>query len=131
MLDDARRQNGIAFASLDYRLVATKYYYEDTGGAEQEEEFIDVDADGEMSLNAKHTMSQYQVLTGRLEYGAKCVYSAVEAFEHILANTGTSGIDANKVGFSANSAGGMEVSCSAAHPLHHATPHPRVKRRAY
>ena len=109
-LPDRLVENGIALLSLDYRLLATKYFYQGDGGAEQEEEFIDVDADGKMTINPKYKMSDYKIQSGRLEFLAKCVYSAVQGFDHMLANAPELNVDPAKVGFIANSAGGAEVN---------------------
>ena len=58
--------NGIAYASFDYRLVATKYYRCPTGGTycanKLEEEFIHASANGTLTLDTTgKAMSQYKV----------------------------------------------------------------------
>ena len=63
--------NGIAFASMDYRLVATKYYYGNASSA-REEEFIHAAPDGRLLLDAQGKVSSdYKVKIGRQEFNTK------------------------------------------------------------
>ena len=50
---DNMLSNGVAFVSMDYRLVATKYYYRDAAGAEREEQFIHAGEDGRLTLDGE------------------------------------------------------------------------------
>ena len=60
-------KNGLAFVSMDYRLVATKYYYDTSpAGGHLEEEYIHADADGRLTLDTESApSSSYAVRIGR------------------------------------------------------------------
>ena len=68
--------NGIAYVSADYRLVATKYFYVDErDGVEREEELINLDSQGKLSLDSSVppiSLSSYTVKVGRQEFNVKC-----------------------------------------------------------
>ena len=78
--------NGIAWISVDYRLVATKYYY----GSGSTEELIHVDAAGRLTLDtAGKTMDDYEIRRGRTEYNTKCSYDTVQFLGHCDAKCST------------------------------------------
>ena len=106
---DAFLQNGVAYASMDYRLVATKYYY-GSGDAVCEEEFIHADSTGRLSLDtAGMVASDYQVRVGRQEFNTKCSFDAAAGFEDLLSRAATLGLDVHRIGFTGSSAGGGEI----------------------
>ena len=123
--------NGIAYISVNYRLVATKYYYKEAahtteghgegghgegrgerlgGMVEKEEELIHVDADGRLALDTTgKVIGDYQIRRGRQEYNTKCSYDAVQMIEHLIANAADLGIDVHRLSFTGSSAGGGEI----------------------
>ena len=112
---EALLDNGIAFASMDYRLVTTKYYYCDDGSttckAPKEEEFIHADASGNLTLDTTgRVMSDYKVRVGRQEYNTKCSFDAGQALEHLLSQADTHNIDVHRIATTGGSAGGGEIN---------------------
>ena len=104
--------NGIAYISVNYRLVATKYYYKEAAHrmVEKEEELIHVDADGRLALDTTgKVIGDYQIRRGRQEYNTKCSYDAVQMIEHLIANAADLGIDVHRLSFTGSSAGGGEI----------------------
>eukprot|EP00756_Hemistasia_phaeocysticola_P029584 Hpha_TRINITY_DN16239_c0_g8::TRINITY_DN16239_c0_g8_i1::g.14584::m.14584 len=98
--------NGMAWISVDYRLVATKYYY----GGGKLEELIHVDAQGRLTLDTTgKTMEDYKVRRGRQEFNTKCSYDAAQAMEHIIAHADELGIDVHRIATTGGSAGGGEI----------------------
>eukprot|EP00035_Acanthoeca_spectabilis_P028658 m.471580 g.471580 ORF g.471580 m.471580 type:complete len:257 (+) comp31271_c0_seq1:126-896(+) len=103
--------NGFFYASMGYRLVATKYYYDNPNGTQLEEEFLHVNSTGHIWPDtAGMVMSDYKIRVGRQELNTKCSYDAVQGFEALLQLAGTVGIDVHSVGFSGGSAGGGEIN---------------------
>eukprot|EP00413_Alexandrium_margalefii_P045770 CAMPEP_0204597298 /NCGR_PEP_ID=MMETSP0661-20131031/53726_1 /ASSEMBLY_ACC=CAM_ASM_000606 /TAXON_ID=109239 /ORGANISM="Alexandrium margalefi, Strain AMGDE01CS-322" /LENGTH=475 /DNA_ID=CAMNT_0051607979 /DNA_START=61 /DNA_END=1488 /DNA_ORIENTATION=- len=99
--------NGMAWISVDYRLVATKYYY---GDDKQVEELIHVDAEGRLTLDtAGKTMDDYIVRRGRQEFNTKCSYDAAQALEHIIEHATELGVDVHRIATTGSSAGGGEI----------------------
>jgi len=106
---DGFLQAGVAYASMDYRLVATKYYY-GAGAAVCEEEFIHADSTGRLWLDASGMVaSDYKVRVGRQEFNTKCSFDAAAGFEDLLSRASTFGLDVHRVGFTGSSAGGGEM----------------------
>ena len=111
---EAYLDNGIAYVSADYRLVATKYFYEDENDSkEREEELINLDAEGRLTLDGSIPpipLSSYLVKVGRQEFNVKCSYDAVQALEHLLANAEMLSLDPHRMGLAGSSAGGGEIN---------------------
>ena len=102
-------ENGIAWASMDYRLVATKYFYESAHG-EEEEEFIHAAADGQLTLDSTgRRSSSYLVRIGRQEFNTKCSFDAAAGFEDLITRAHSLGVDMHRVAFTGGSAGGGEI----------------------
>eukprot|EP00040_Diaphanoeca_grandis_P025848 m.143864 g.143864 ORF g.143864 m.143864 type:complete len:527 (+) comp30340_c0_seq3:335-1915(+) len=100
--------NGFHYVSMDYRLVATKYYY---SSLDVEEEFIHVNSSGYLWVDTQGIlMSDYNIQVGRQEYNTKCSYDAVQGLEHLIANADIFGIDMHSLSFSGGSAGGGEIN---------------------
>lgn len=98
--------NGIAYVSVGYRLVATKYYYD----SNKVEELIHVDSEGRLSLDTSgKTMDDYQVRVGRTEFNTKCSYDTAQMIEHLIANADTLGLDVHRISTTGGSAGGGEI----------------------
>ena len=107
---DSLLANGIAFASIDYRLVATKYFYDGGAGAPLEEQFIHARADGTLILDANGTVaSDYRVRVGRQEFNTKCSFDAAAGFDDLLTRAAAHGLDPHRVAFTGSSAGGGEI----------------------
>ena len=102
-------QNGIAWISVDYRLVATQYYYDDPSGSSTEEELIHASADGRLTLDAKLPLSSYHVRIGRQEFNTKCSYDAGRALEDLLSRAHILRLDPHRIAFTGGSAGGGEM----------------------
>lgn len=101
--------NGIAYASMDYRLVATKYYYGE-GADRREEEFIHAGADGRLTLDTTgKVLSDYKVRVGRQEFNTKCSFDAAAGFSDLLDRAPGFGIDVHRIGLTGSSAGGGEI----------------------
>eukprot|EP00440_Ansanella_granifera_P001437 gb/GFBE01001547.1/.p1 GENE.gb/GFBE01001547.1/~~gb/GFBE01001547.1/.p1 ORF type:complete len:322 (+),score=46.77 gb/GFBE01001547.1/:1-966(+) len=99
--------NGFTYTSLDYRLVATKYYFRDCQGREREEEFIAVTQEGRLQIPDERTvMSDYRVTVGRPELVTKCMYDASRAMDYIIEHSLELNVDVNRISFVAQSAGG-------------------------
>lgn len=81
---------GFHFASMDYRLVTTKYFYDDPVHGEIEEEFILAASDGRLMLDTnKSVMSSYKVKIGRQEFNTKCSFdAAVSPWVVIVSSSG-------------------------------------------
>ena len=109
-LIDAALANNIAFISVNYRLVTTKYYYKDDDGKEQPEELINVDSAGRLTLSSTTNMSAYKVRRGRQEFNTKCSFDAVQMIEHLAANAEKMGLDPHRISFTGSSAGGGEIN---------------------
>jgi hypothetical protein len=106
---DSFLQNGVAFASMDYRLVATKYYY-GAGDSVCEEEFIHADASGRLTLDRNGSvMSDYSVRVGRQELNTKCSFDAAAGLNDLIGRAGSLGIDPHRIGLLGSSAGGGEI----------------------
>jgi len=98
--------SGIAYISVGYRLVATKYYY----GDDQPEELIHVDHDGRLTLDtAGKAMDSYLVRRGRQEFMTKCAYDAAQMIEHLIAHADEFGVDVHRISTAGSSAGGGEI----------------------
>jgi hypothetical protein len=98
---------GFTFISLDYRLLATKYWFRSCDGQEHEEEYIAVSHNGEMTIPSEEDpMSSYKVKVGRQEFITKCIYDAARAMDYIVEYAADLKVDLGKVGFMADSAGG-------------------------
>jgi hypothetical protein len=125
---------GIAFASFDYRLDGTNYYFcpNDGGGADAaaprtdcgkaaaDAELIHVAADGALSLDAAgRTLTAYKVRIGRQELNTQCSYDAAAALEDVLARAGELGIDPHRLALTGSSAGGGEVGTCRKEDLVH------------
>ena len=107
---DSLLSNGIAFASMDYRLVATKYFYDGGAGAPLEEQFIHARADGTLTLDANGSVaSDYRVRVGRQEFNTKCSFDAAAGFDDLLTRAAAHGLDPHRVAFTGSSAGGGEI----------------------
>ena len=101
--------NGIAFASMDYRLVATKYFYGNQTNW-REEEFIHAAPDGRLTLDTTGKVaSDYKVRVGRQEFNTKCSFDAAAGFSDLLGRAEAFGIDVHRVGLTGGSAGGGEI----------------------
>lgn len=112
--------NGIAYVSVDYRLVTTKYF-KGSEGSPEEEEFIHASADGSLALDESgKPMSSYAVRVGRQEFNTKCSFDAAAALEDLVSRAGALGLDMHRVGFTGSSAGGGEINYLAwvYHRLH-------------
>jgi hypothetical protein len=112
---EALLDNGIAFASMNYRLVATQYYYCDDGSATcstpKEEEFIHAASDGNLTLDTTGmVMTDYHVRIGRQELNTKCSYDAGLAQEHLIAHADENNIDVHRIAYTGGSAGGGEIN---------------------
>ena len=102
--------NGVAYASMDYRLVATKYYYHGAGATACEEEFIHADGSGRLRLDtAGMVSSDYKVRVGRQEFNTKCSFDAAAGFDDLLNRSASLGIDVHRIGLTGGSAGGGEI----------------------
>eukprot|EP00947_MAST-08B_sp_MAST-8B-sp1_P000645 g645.t1 len=110
--------NGIAWISVNYRLVATKYYYggaADAGtdadaDAAKVEELIHVDASGRLTLDTTgKTMDDYEVRRGRTEFNTKCSFDAAQFIEYLIAHADALGIDVHRIATTGGSAGGGEI----------------------
>ena len=103
--------NGIAWVSINYRLVATKYFYtNETTGQEHEEELIHVSDDGKLALDtAGQTMSHYNVRRGRQEFNTKCSYDAAKMIDHLVAHADELRLDVHRISLTGGSAGGGEI----------------------
>ena len=107
---DNMLSNGVAFVSMDYRLVATKYYYRDAAGAEREEQFIHAGEDGRLTLDGEAApASSYAVRVGRQEFNTKCSFDAAASLDDLLGRAGAFGLDVHRVGLTGGSAGGGEI----------------------
>ena len=103
-------RNGIAYVSIDYRSVATKYFYIDDEGKKREEEFIHAGEDGRLTLDAAAApASGYAVRVGRQELITKCCFDAAAALSDLLGRAEAFGLDVHRIGFAGSSAGGAEA----------------------
>ena len=111
---EAYLDNGIAYASLGYRLVGQTYYYHNGGNrsaALLEEEFVDVDEAGALRLATDGALlSDYAVATGNQEKITKCIFDTVCALELLLTRANELCLDVARVGFEGGSAGGAEIN---------------------
>lgn len=98
---------GMIVCSFGYRLVTTKYYYEKSG-SKHVEEYVKVDAEGRLSIDPSKIVTDYKVKVGRTEFMTKCIYDAVQAFEHLLTKSNIP-IDPHNIGFYSFSAGTAEA----------------------
>lgn len=115
---EAAVASGAAFVTVNYRLVGTRYWYDEPGasirpGASASaangsvEELIVVDEAGRLSLDPSgRTMDAYRVRVGRTEFMTKCTYDAVAALEHILQHARDLNLDVHRISVDATSAGG-------------------------
>lgn len=102
---EAITSQGMAYVSVNYRLVATRYYY---GEAPQLEELVTVDSDGRLTLSQK-TADEYKVRRGRTEFNTKCSYDAVQMLEYLIVHADELGVDPHRISFTGGSAGGGEI----------------------
>lgn len=103
--------NGFFFASVNYRLVATKYFYKGPQGHKLEEEFLHINSTGHIWPDSSgKMMSDYKVRIGRQEFNTKCSYDAAQGFEHLLSLANSLGIDVHSIAFTGSSAGGGEMN---------------------
>lgn len=100
---------GMIVCSLGYRLVTTKYFYKDSNGNNHVEEFLKVDGKGRITIDSSKIITDYKVKVGRQEFMTKCIYDAVQAFEHILTKSNLP-IDPHNIGFYSVSAGTAEAA---------------------
>ena len=104
---DAITSAGIAYVSVNYRLVATRYYY---GNDKKLEELIHVDHEGRLTLDTTgKTADQYQIRRGRTEYNTKCSYDAARMIDYLVEHAEELGLDMHRVSFTGGSAGGGEI----------------------
>lgn len=106
---DSYLDNGIIFASVQYRYIGVTYHYEDSGEL-REEELVEVAEDGTLSLSPTEVMSEYEPLTGWQELMPECIYDASKALDYLLEHADVLEIDAHRIGFYGDSAGGAEIS---------------------
>lgn len=105
---NAYLNKGIAYASVGYRLVTTKYYY---GSDKKVEELVHVDSDGKLSLDTSGlTMANYSVRIGRQEAITKYLYDVEQVVEYLIANQDTLGIDPHRILLTGASAGGAAIN---------------------
>lgn len=97
--------NGIAYVSVDYRLVGETFYYKDLEGSSKEEEFINVKEDGELSLDSSMLLSEYIVRTGWQELITKCVYDGARALDYLVEHAAELELDPHRISFTGDSAG--------------------------
>eukprot|EP00912_Choanoflagellata_sp_UC4_P000479 UC4_evm4s296 len=103
--------NGFHYASMDYRMVATKYYYKNRNGTEMEEEFLHVNSSGHIWRDSSGmVMSDYKIKIGRQEFNTKCSYDAAVGLEYLLSIADKFGIDVHSMAFTGGSAGGGEIN---------------------
>eukprot|EP01004_Peranema_trichophorum_P003828 NODE_2792_length_1492_cov_83.371074_g2412_i0.p1 GENE.NODE_2792_length_1492_cov_83.371074_g2412_i0~~NODE_2792_length_1492_cov_83.371074_g2412_i0.p1 ORF type:complete len:456 (-),score=82.54 NODE_2792_length_1492_cov_83.371074_g2412_i0:124-1434(-) len=106
---EAYLNNGIAWASTDYRFVTTKYYYGDEANP-IEEEYIEIDSNGTMTLIEGTPLSNYHVRVGRQEYITKSVYDISQALLNLASSSAKYGLDIHRLGLTGGSAGGAGIN---------------------
>lgn len=117
--------SGIAVASVGYRRITCHYWYDTffgSGAFKTPEEFINIDADGRMSLDNKgKTFKDYRVRVARHEMLTKPTYDGVKALEHLISSASKFKLDMHRVFFWAFSAGGTiaQYLTHVYHAWHH------------
>jgi len=103
-------ESGIAYASMDYRLVGTNYYFGDEKNKE-DMEFIHINSTGHLWLDTDGMkMHDYKVKIGRQEYNTMCSYDAAMGLEHLINNAEAFNLDVQRIGLTGGSAGGGEIN---------------------
>jgi len=101
--------NGFVYVAVNYRLITTRYYYDENNKA-MEEEFINVSSNGTLSLHPSIKMSESSPTRAGQEYVTKSAYDAARALEYVIANADKLGIDPHRISFMVNSAGTLPGS---------------------
>lgn len=102
---DMYLQNGFVIVSVGYRLLPFRYFYSDEEGNNKIEEFVNINEDLSLTLDAKKDYTSNKVHISYYEMLPKALFDASQAIEYIIQNAGSLGVDPHKMVFAGDSSG--------------------------